>query len=293
MAAAKSGEIYAAFVDVDTNRIDVWKAPSDSAQFQLMPTPFPQMSMYSHPRIRTSPFDSSLYVAAQAANRVVYMTRWDGRGWLKPIQVSDGPAELYPEIKFTSGTKVRTGPQFSFDVGAASTDNGNDAIRVMYTKKDPQTGRLYVIGSFGRADLSNFWPAPQWGTTPGNLNTPGDQFNPNVKSWQGLIGLPPAWKAAYVDRNPKAGDKVQLNQGNLGYLRDGTRIFVPFPAIKDIPVCPDLRGYWGDYDDLAHVGFTPGGSARFLRTVSDSSLGCAQRWQYTSHHVHISGAVFP
>jgi len=55
MAASKKGEIFAAFVDVDTNQIDVWRAPNDSAQFAPMPNPFPDMKMFSHPRIRISP----------------------------------------------------------------------------------------------------------------------------------------------------------------------------------------------------------------------------------------------
>jgi hypothetical protein len=257
-----------------------------------MPTPFGEKAMYSHPRVRTSPYDGTVYVAAQASNYVVYMTRWMGKGWQSPVQVSDGYAELYPKTKFASGTEVRTGPQFSFDIGAASGDSGNDAIRVMYTKRVPNAGRMYVTGSYGPLDLSGFWAAPEWGTTPGNLNTPGDQFNPNVRAWQGFLGMPPVWKAAYMDRDPEAADDLDLMQGNLAYMPNGGRIYLPFPAIKDIPVCPDLRGYWGDYDDLELVGFTEGGTAQFLRTVSDSTLGCAYRWQYTSHHVHISAAIF-
>ena len=95
-----------------------------------------------------------------------------------------------------------------------------------------------------------------------------------------------------MNRDPNAADEVDLEQGNLAYLPNGTRIYLPFHAIDDIPVCPDLRGYWGDYDDLEIVGFTEGGAAQFLRTVSDSSMGCQQRWEYTSHHVHISAGIF-
>jgi hypothetical protein len=292
MAAAKKGEIFAAFVDVDTNQIDVWRAPDDSGQFAAMPNPFPNMQMYSHPRLRINPYDDALYVAAQGSDWAVYMSRWTDQAWSPPVRVSNGAVELYPQMKFTTGTTLRTGPQFSFDIGAASTDDDRDAVRVMYTQRDEKTGRLFVTGSYGKPDLSAFWAAPQWGTTPGNLNTPGDQFNPNVRAWQGLIGLPPVWKATFMNRDPNAADEVDLEQGNLAYLPNGTRIYLPFHAIDDIPVCPDLRGYWGDYDDLEIVGFTEGGAAQFLRTVSDSSMGCQQRWEYTSHHVHISAGIF-
>ena len=310
MAAANTGEIYASFVDVDTNQIDVWRAENDGAPFKLMtPTPFGDKKIYSHPRIRTSPYDGTLYVAAQAANWAVYMTRWTRQAWTKPILVSDGSAELYPNTKFTTGTVLRNGPQFSFDIGAASTETGHDAIRVMYTKRDPQTERLFVTSTYGPLDLSGFWAAPEWGTTPGNLNTPGDQFNPNVRAWPGFFGVPPVWKATFMNRDPKAADKVDLEQGNLAYLPNGTRIYVPLYAIEKILVCPDLRpasnaagfidpaghyggGYWGDYDDLEMIGFDSAGNARFLRTVSDSSMGCVQRSQYTSHHVHITAGIF-
>lgn len=291
MAASKNGEIYAGFVDVDANRIDVWRAPNDGSQFTLMPNPFGDRKIYSHPRLRTNPFDGSVYVAAQGADYVLYMTRWTRGAWAPAVQASDGPVELYPEFKFASGTLLRSGPQFSFDVGASSTDDGSDAIRVLYTQRDPKTQRTFVIGSFCKPDLSNFQAAKEWGTTPGNLNTPGDQFNPNVRAWQGFIGLPPVWKATYMNRDPLAADKLDLKQGNLAYVSNGTRIFVPFSAIRGIPVCPDLRGYWGDYDDLEMIGFADG-AAQFLRTVSDSTMGCQRRWEYTSHHVHISEATF-
>src|SRR5262249_30190969 len=302
MAASKNGEIFAAFVDVDTDQIDVWRAPADNGQFALMPNPFPGMQMYSHPRIRISPYDDTLYVAAQGSDWAVYMTRWTGQ-WSPPVRVSNGPAELYPNTRFTTGTLLRTGPQFSFDIGAASTEDSRDAIRVMYTQRDPQTDRMFVTGTYGKADLSGFWAAPEWGTTPGNLNAPGDQFNPNVRAWQGFFGLPPVWKATFMNRDPRAADKVDLEQGNLAYLPNGTRIYVPFYAIQGIPVCPDLRpacgstghyrgGYWGDYDDLTLIGFDSNGAAQFLRTVSDSSLGCQYRWEFTSHHVHVSAATF-
>jgi hypothetical protein len=309
MAASKKGEVFAAFVDVNTDRIDVWRAPSDNGQFAPMPNPFPDMKMYSHPRIRISPYDDTLYVAAQSSDWAVYMTRWTGQAWSPRVRASVGSVELYPNTKFTTGTVLRNGPQFSFDIGAASTEDYVDAIRVMYTQRDAKTDRLFVTSSYGKLDLSGFYSAPQWGTTPGNLNTPGDQFNPNVRAWRGFIGLPPVWKATFMNRDPKAIDKVDLEEGNLAYLPNGTRIYVPFHAIKDIPVCPDLRpatnaagladpsghyggGYWGDYDDLEIVGFSRGGAAQFLRTVSDSSMGCQQRWLLTSHHVHITAAIF-
>jgi hypothetical protein len=49
--------------------------------------------------------------------------------------------------------KIRTGPQFSFDVGAAS-EGESDAIRFLYTRHDSTTQRHFVEGSACALDLS-------------------------------------------------------------------------------------------------------------------------------------------
>ena len=292
LASNKKGNVFAAFVDVDADRIDVWQAPNDGAQFERLSNPFPGLAMYSHPRLRVHEASGDLYVAAQASDWTVFMAKWNGSSWTQPLRVSN-PAQLYPTIQFASGRKVRAGPQFAFDIGAAS-EGGNDAVRLLYTQKEEKTGRLYVTGSYARLDLTGAWAAPEWGTTPGNLNTPGDQFNPNVRAWDGFIGMPPVWKAAYVDRHPAKGDTLRLKQGNLTYFPDGTRIYLPFNAMDyDIPICPDTRGYWGDYDDLEISEFSGDPpTPTFIRTVSDSGAGCEYEWKYTSHHVHIRAATF-
>jgi hypothetical protein len=299
MTSSSKGEVFAAYIDSDTHQIDVWRAPTDSSQFVLLPVPFPGKWISSHPRLRVDSWTGNLFAAAETYDGTLYMSRWDGANWTKPVAASFVAAELYPAISFASGTKLRTGPQFSFDIGAGSNAEGIqagiDEIRVLYTARDPKTGRLYVRGSYGPTSMVGFKDAPEWGTTPGNLNTPGDQFNPNVKAWAGFFGLDPVWKATYLDRNPKGGDTVTLHEGNLAYLpgSPAKRIYVPFPLIKSMPVCPDNRGYWGDYDDLEIIGFLDGStSPTFIRTMSDSSLGCVKKWQYTSQHLHIRAAVF-
>jgi hypothetical protein len=294
MASSRAGEIYAAFVDVTTSQIDVWRSPNENGQFALLPDPFPGKDMVTHPRIRVNLPDGALYVAALASNGILYINRYLNGQWGAAVQATN-PMVGYPEVNFEPGLSVRTGPQFSFAIGAASDEKGSDAIRFLYTRKDERTGRLYVTGSYCPLSLSSACgPAPEWGTTPGNLNTPGDQYNPNVEAWAGFINLPPAWKASYLDRDGSPKNAVTLKQGNLAYLPNGTRIFLPFDLIKEMPVCPDTRGYWGDYDDLVFIGFREGDTtAQFIRAMSDSSLGCDKRWTYISHHLHIRAVVFP
>jgi hypothetical protein len=291
MASSTQGDIYAAFVDITTNQIDVWRSPSINGQFAQLAPPFPNMSIYSHPRLRVNHADGALYVAAQAGNSAVYINRFANGQWGAPVAASN-PGVIYPSIAFKSGLAVRTGPQFSFDIGGASDESGSDAVRVMYTDFDDEKKRFYVTGSYCSRTLSGCWPAPEWGTTPGNLNTPGDQFNPNVKAWAGFIGLPPIWKASYLDRDGAPNDAVTLRQGNLAYFPDGGRVFLPFAVMPDKPVCPDNRGYWGDYNDMAHLGFKDD-VAQFIVALSDSSQGCDKRQQYDSHHLHVRSVVFP
>lgn len=292
MASSQQGDIYAAFVDVTTSQIDIWRSPNANGQFAMIPTPFPNIGIYSHPRLRVNKGDGALYVAARGASGNVYINRYLNGQWGTPVVAASGVAG-YPSIVFNSGLSVRTGPQFSFDIGAASDESGNDAIRFLFTRYDSNQNRYYVMGSFCPLSLTpQCWEAPEWGTTPGNLNTPGDQFNPNVRAWPGFIGLPPVWKVAYMDRDGSPNDAVTLRQGNLSYLPDGNRIHLGFGLIVDKPVCPDTRGYWGDYNDMVLVDFQ-NNTAQFMVALSDSSLGCDKRETYDSHNLHVRSVVFP
>jgi hypothetical protein len=289
MAAGIDGKIYASFVDIDTQQIDVWMSPGHSGTFTLLPPPFPRMEMWSHPRLRMDVYSGVLYVAAQRVDGVIFVNRYQGGGWGAPVPASF-QAALYPSIKL-SDRDLRTGPQFSFDVGAES-GHANDAVRFVYTIWDARSKRYYVRGSFCPRDLSECKDAPEWGTTPGNLNLSGDQFNPIVRAFPGFIGLDPAWKVSYLSRQKDpAGNTVSIYQGNLAVLPNGSRILLPFTLVGSHLVCPDLRGYWGDYDDMQLVGFTESLSAIFLRAFSDSSQGCSKRWEFTSHHLHVSSAI--
>jgi hypothetical protein len=291
MAAGSDGSIYAGYVDVSDDRIDVWRSPGIDSDFTRMARPFPNTAIYSHPRLRFDLSSGDLYVAAQRGDGYVLITRFHNGAWQAPVAASTLPAALYPAIHL-SDRDLRTGPQFSFDVGAESLDGddnpGHDAVRLLYTTFDAKEQRYYVRGSFCERDLSVCKDAPEWGTTPGNLNLTGDQFNPVLRAFPGFIGLPSIWKATYLSRqrDPK-GNTVSLEQGNLVRLPNGARILLPFKLVDSHLVCPDNRGYWGDYDDLQLSGFD-GVNAVFLRTFSDSSQGCPKRWQYTSHHVHVS-----
>ena len=102
MASSPQGEIYAAYVDVTTSKIDVWRSPSASGQFAPLPTPFPNLGIYSHPRLRVNKGDGALYVAAQSGSSTVYINRYLNGQWGNPVAASNG-GTIYPQINFKSG----------------------------------------------------------------------------------------------------------------------------------------------------------------------------------------------
>jgi hypothetical protein len=309
MAAAgtsRDHRIFAAYVDVPKDRIDVWQSPDGLAPFQQLPNPFPGKLMISHPRLAYDQDTGALLVAAiEAGSQLIWMNRMIGTTWQTPTLASFPTTRI--DIRVGTQT-IRTAYGFSFDVGAQSyrdSDDGegiqyfNDAIRLMYTTRDSQSQRIYVRGTACPRDLSICVDVPQWGTTPGNLNTPHDQWNPSVKAWRGFIGLPPIWKATYqtTDDDP---NRVSIRQGTLARFPNGTPLFLPFKLIDPRIICPDLRngsagsavsGYWGDYDEAAHIGFDQG-AAVFLLAFSDSSKGCVSQWKFTSNHVHVRAAKY-
>lgn len=299
MAALSSGAVFAAYVDVYTAQIDVWRSPSDGGAFALLPPPFPGLIVQSHPRIRTAPLDSALYVAAvvkvDGGFSRVYMNRYiDGR-WGQPVAVSDS-AVNYPTIDFGQSLlgaplTVRTGPQFSFDVGAES-ENGVDGIRMLYTRFDAGTQRYFIDAVACNKDLSGCHAVPGWRAGPG---APGevsiDRYNPNVAAWIGFIGLPPIWTGSYVYRYGKPASTVEVSRQTLGYV-NGAPFTIPIDIYRNVPVCPDTRGYWGDYDDHLHVGFN-NGEALFARFLTDSSKGCTVRGGFYATPQHVQSVVYP
>lgn len=301
MAAGEDGAIYAAFVDVTESAIEVWRASDHNASFTKMSNPFPNIDISSHPRLRASPFDSSIYVAGQSSNGQIWINRWRDGNWGKPQSV--GSAKLYPCVPFESVSacndsggklKVRTGPQFSYDVGAQNDPEGRDAIRFLYTVQDSASGRLHLVSKSCDLALTGCYSwlgAYDWGT-PVSQKVAIDYFNPLVRAWRGFIGLPPMWMASYNYRYGLPATGVYVSRAALAYLPSGERLWFPIDAYKNMPVCPDRRGYWGDYDDLTMLGFK-NDAPQWLRTVSDSTPACSVRREFDSDPLHVRALVFP
>jgi hypothetical protein len=300
MTASPNGAVWAAYVDVNASKVDVWWSRALGVPFTLMPDPFAGKLIVSHPRLRFDASSGYLYAAARASDGAVYLNRWNGLSWQLPKHASKS-SELYPTLQLSDRT-LRAGPQFAFDVGAASqferdgdTVVAEDHVRLLYTRRDTRSGRLYLAGAFCRLDLSQCWDAPEWATgTEESLWHSGDTFNPNLRAFPGFIGISPAWRANYTTRDDDpSGNKVSLRQGGLSMLPNGARVFLSFPLTDPQVVCSDTRGYWGDYDDLQFSGVTESLVPRFIRAFTDSFKGCPERTTYEAREVHTGAAVSP
>jgi hypothetical protein len=289
LASNSAGEIFAAYVDVATGLIDVYRSPNASGSFQRIATPFPGMYAASHPKLRTGS-DGTLYVAAQISTStgyIIYMNRLVNNNWGSPVLVSNA-SELYPAIDFGTTAQgseltIRTGPQFGYDLGAAS-EGGNDAMRMLYTRKD-DSGHLYLDASACTADLTNCWAVSGWNMKGGGPNNSAvDTFDPDVTAWRGFIGLPATWQSSWAYHYGNT-NTVNVSRATLGYLGSSAFLF-PVDILKDTPVCSDTRGYWGDYDAMIQTGFQDS-SSLWMRFTTDSTAGCSKRWIYTGQAQHV------
>lgn len=297
MAATPCGEIFAAYFDIDTTKIRVWRAADHNAPFELVADPFPNLVVGTHPRLRAS-LDGWLYAAVDvrtSSGSFVHMNRFRNGQWETPVRVSETTVGGYPTVNLGtnvlgSALTIRTGPQFAFDVGAASS-GGNDAVRLLYTRYGPGS-RLYVEGAACAADLANCHPVPQWRSATAAAGEPVDAFNPNVAAWAGTMSQPAAWNSSFYVRSGASVTSVGLSRMYLGYF-NGAPLGIPVSLAPVINVCSDRRGYWGDYDEMLHAGFDKTTPVFIRFTSSDHGMGCTARWGFVGHHQHVQSVREP
>lgn len=297
MASTPSGEVFAAYADISVSKIDVWRASTHNGTFVRIANPFPGLVTASHPRLRAST-DGWLYVAATVVAQnglAIYINRYKNGQWAQPanateLAVGGGGEVVLNSTVDGSPMTIRFGPQFAFDIGAAS-EGGNDAIRFLYTRKS--SGRLYVEGSACAADLSNCHPVPEWKAGPSSPGaTPFDAFNPAVAASPGLGNLEPRWTSSFYERYGSSVTTVGLSRMNLVYI-NGAPLGFPVSLVDDITVCSDTRGYWGDYDDMLHAGFDDTTPVFIRFTSTDHGSGCNKRWNFVAEHQHVQSIREP
>jgi hypothetical protein len=301
------GGVYAAWVDWDTNKIDVWRATTLTGSFAQLPNPFPGFVIQSHPRLVFEPLNQRLYLVAQAdtvttcwpgnptegcAN--IYITYWDlgSETWSPPGFVAYGLNQLNWNFGPAPQRRLRGAPEFSFASAQASM-NGDDNIRIAYT---------YVLGGRHVIHVSRCtWGQP--GMAPLCVHTPewgsdyyaGEHFNPVVSAQHGFPPIETEFVLSYTTSGTSTIPYgVGWAFGELAVTSGGIRFFVPQVPYDNYEVCPDNRGYWGDYDNMEvlYAG-NLGTKSTFIRAHTDSSSGVCTRQQYTSRPVHASAITWP
>ena len=165
----------------------------------------------------------------------------------------------------------------------------------MFTRLSGLNGRLFIAGGGCNLGDQGCQYIPEWGTGEGDKDKVTASYNPLVRAYRSpemaSKGEPSLWMGSHTTYFPDTG-RVRHAMGGLAMLKDqnGDDLFFHL-AIFQLPnqvLCADLRGYWGDYDDLQALGPIPGKKSNvFARTFTDSSQGCNYRWQFTSSQVHV------
>jgi len=297
VASDGKGNIYAAWVNADTNAIHVWRAVGEGGTFQKLANPFGSRTMVSHARLRVNLDNDDLFVMAMDDNGELLIARWNGSSWAA-VRQTNMYAVGYPCIASnganctSADTVLRTGPQFSFDIGAFGKTN--DHIRMMFTRRSSVNGRLYIAGAGCNLDDQNCQYIPEWGTGEGGADKVTSSYNPLVRAYRSAAmannGEPSLWMGSHATYHPGSG-RVGYGMGGAGMREDAANqdvfFYIPVFQLPNRILCADLRGYWGDYDDLQALGPVGQRSNVFARTFTDSSQGCDYRWQFTSQHVHV------
>lgn len=299
IASDNNGNNYAGWVNVDTNAVHIWRAVGESGTFAKLPNPFSGGSqMVSHPRLRVNLETNELFVMAMNSSGELLISRWNGSAWGATWHTGMY-AQSYPCVGASGGdcnssaTVVRTGPQFSFDIG--SFGKANDHIRIMFTRRSGVNRRLYIVGAGCMIGNLNCQYIPEWGTGEGNKETASASYNPLVRAYRSQemanVGEPSLWMGSHTTYSPGSG-RVRHDMGGLGIIsRPNLRdlyIHLAIFQLTDCVLCADKRGYWGDYDDMHALGPVPGRASNvFARTFTNSQDGYDYRWEYTSSKVHV------
>lgn len=282
-AVATDGETCVAFHDVTASKVSMWCGnPVWGIPFTFVNAPaIPGAGSLTHPRLDF--VDGSLYLAVQRGSNV-FISRRVGGGWTPPRQVNapGHTVPYFPELHLP--LPLRTGPQFDFAVGPASSA-GYDEVRVLYSYVTPD-GHLGMAAGLCPASLSACYIDPAWWTDP---TFPANYFNPRIAVSPVSDGQA-TWKIGF-DADMLTGTNTITTRVGTLTASGWNRLLLHYELTPAREVCADDRGYWGDYDDMKFVEFEDP-HPQFVITGSDSSYGCEFRDFFLSHHVHVSSMLF-
>jgi len=280
MDTSPEGRVYAAFNDVFRDKVDVYMAPGVWSSFSRLPDP-PGFSSL-HPRIKYGA--GALYLMVQDGSSLK-MTRYEGGSsftgrWTDPVTVATGVTVSQVNL---SDRSIRLGPQYDFDIGLREGTN-EVQIRLAYTVLDANGKHRVRVswcttGSTISCAHPNTWRTDSFG---------GEQWGPAIAAGFRFVGGAQYWAISFYDRrNSPSGNQVEMFRALASRTSTGGYSFTQWRQETAQVPCPDLRGYWGDYDDMAQGVF---GSVH--RGFTDSSHGGCFRRQFHATPQYASLLLF-
>ena len=210
----------------------------------------------------------------------------------------------------------RDAQSFDFDIGF--NEDGEPEMRYVYISGNisgnPGVGPFKLQGGFCPVEnavnddknhnvLAECQDVTVWSTQP---ESEPMVFFPTVKYAEDPVSHMSAWKVTFQGRTPQNTTQLAVFAAELvrndkvpdsGTFRRDSGLVLTQVAPFQTP-CPDVRsgadpndaGYWGDYDKMVFDEL----SGKYVRSITDSSLGCdTPRSRFTSHNVHVSTVYLP
>jgi hypothetical protein len=262
---SSDGRVYAAYRDVNNSKIDVYMSTTQTDG--LARITMPPVGSINHPRIKWGP--GGLYLLVQTGLSTLQLMRYEGGAsrtgsWSPPVVVTNqynrDDVVLPVSVQYPNGRRIRVGPQFAFDVGKSET--GANQIRIVFKVFENNHHHLRIY----RCTTTTSFTCERvmsWETAPFNANA--DQFMPAIAFGPRTAGGN-AWVATYLDTGISPGGSLVNLMRSVG-TQDGFVFNFDKITLENAQTpCPDLRGFWGDYDNMAFGAF-----GFFMRPFTDSS----------------------
>jgi hypothetical protein len=285
LETSPEGRVYAAFADISRQRIDVWMAGGHNSPFtRITDPPAPDVNgSIGHPRIKIGP--GGLYLL-YLKGQTLLITRYTGGAsfngsWTPNTVVSSSATGLFTSVPFPNlpGTNriVRTGPGYDLDIGLNEGNNSTGG-RVVHTQMT-STGKIFVAVKSCFTDAIQPISCGDRGSGWMTSNMTGMQFAPTIAA-QADNGN---WWISFLNTNAATNNTVEVWSGQLSVGFQGVGSMRVRREVAAQTPCPDLRGYWGDYDTMA-IGIGTHG----YRGFTDSTITPCERRNFFAQPMRAS-----
>lgn len=277
-ATGTSGRVYAAFTDITRSATDVYLATSSTGSFQRVTDPPGVGSTFLHPRLRFGP--NGLYLIQYTGGASLTITRYPAgssrtAAWSTPVTVANSIAST--DVVLSDRT-IRLGPQYDLAIG--TNENGAQEVRIIFATITGGNHHIHVAKCTTGTPITCSQPAI-WNTD----TIGGKQWGPAITAGTRANGTP-FWSISFYNTSRfPGGNQLDLWTGSLPNSSSFSVVFQDGPQVP----CPDLRGYWGDYDRMSTGTDISGVQGFTYRGLTASNLAACTRFNY--HTTAMSAGV--